>query len=92
LTGYASTSIKGVTGYARVAGYVEEVPMYGPQLLGRELAKMRADSLRGDGGSRGAGRRARLGRLFGRSADRKDRRPLPGYVDDARVMRIGDCG
>jgi hypothetical protein len=65
--------------------------MFGPHVLGRELAGMRVEALRRDASPRMTGPPGRIRRAIGRMLVRTDARPLPRTMD-APVQRIGDRG
>jgi hypothetical protein len=91
LTGYAETSINIETGYTRDAGYASVGKGGGGMFpaLGRELSKIRVESLQGDGSPRPAKSPGRLRRVLGLGFVGAGERLL-GECGDPHAVRIGE--
>ncbi|MGZ5298552.1 MAG: hypothetical protein ACXWDU_02645 [Actinomycetota bacterium] len=90
MTGYVQTSITIDTGYTGCIGYgVVEVGEMFPA-FGRELARIRVESLQGEGGPRSAKSPGRVRRMLGHAFVVAGEQLL-GHRHDRRAARIGGC-
>ena len=91
MTGYAETSINIETGYTGDADYASVGKGGGGMFpaLGRELSKIRVESLQGDGSPRPAKSPGRLRRVLGHGFMGAGERLL-GECGDPHAVRIGE--